>query len=159
MDSLTTWIDASYAVHMNMCSQTGGGMSFGLGIVHAKSAKQKLNTKSSTESELVGMSNYIPFPIWVYNFMKAQGVIIKENKIRQDNQSAICMEKNGRNSCTGNSRHIATRYFFVKDRVDKGKFMIEYCHTLKILADFFTKLLKGVLLRKFRDVIMGYKPI
>ena len=29
------------------------------------------------------------------------------------------MAKNGRNLCTGNSRHINVRYFFIKDRLDK----------------------------------------
>ena len=69
------------------------------------------------------------------------------------------MLKNGRNSCTGNSRHVHIRYFFVKDRSDKGKVKVEYCPTLQMLADFFTKPLQGALFNKFRDVIMGYKPI
>ena len=69
------------------------------------------------------------------------------------------MEKNGRNSCTGNSRHIDIRYFFVKDRVDKEEVRIEYCNTEIMLADYFTKPLKGKLFHKFWDVIMGYKHI
>ena len=68
------------------------------------------------------------------------------------------MLKNGRNSCTGNSRHINIRYFFVKDRVDKGEVRVEYCPTLQMLGDFFTKPLQGALYIKFRDVIMGYEP-
>ena len=50
--------------------------------------------------------------------------------------SAIRTEKNGRNSCTGNSRHVHVRYFFVKDRVDKGELTIEYCPTSEMLADY-----------------------
>ena len=69
------------------------------------------------------------------------------------------METNGRNSCTGNSRHIDVRYFFVKDRVDKGEFNIGYCNTEDMLADFFTKPLQGRIYRKFRDLIMGYVNI
>ena len=93
------------------------------------------------------------------NFFKAQGLNIKENTVYQDNQSAIRMERNGSNSCTGNSRHIDIRYFFVKDRVDKGEVQIEYCPTGWMLADYYTKPLQGSLFRKFRDVIMGYKHI
>ena len=52
--------DALYAVHDNMRSHTGGAISMGYGIIHGKSSKQKLNVKSSTEAELVGMSEYIP---------------------------------------------------------------------------------------------------
>ena len=58
LSSLQTWIDAAYAVHPNMRSHTGGCMSLGVGTLHAKSSKQKLNNKSSTEAELVGVSEY-----------------------------------------------------------------------------------------------------
>ena len=156
---LYSWIDASFAVHNNMRSHTGGTMSYGWGIIHAKSSKQKLNTKSSTEAEVVGLSEYLPYNIWLINFMSAQGYPVIDNIVYQDNQSAIRMERNGRNSCTGNSRHIHIRYFFVKDRVDKKEVKIQYCPTAEMLADFFTKPLQGALFHKFRDVIMGWKHI
>jgi hypothetical protein len=159
LHSILTWIDAAFAVHQNMRSQTGGAMSFGWGTIHARSSKQKLNTKSSTEAELVGLSEYIPYNIWLVNFMKEQGYEIKHNIVYQDNQSAIRMAKNGRNSCTGNSRHIDIRYFFVKDRVDKGEFEIQYCPTYMMLADFFTKSLQGKAFKVYRDVVMGHKHI
>ena len=157
LQSLYTWVDAAYGVWMNMRSQTGGCMSMGLGMVHCKSSKQKLNTKSSTESEIVGLSDYMPYNIWFTNFMKEQGYEIEKNVVYQDNQSAMKMEINGRNSCTGNSRHIDIRYFFTKDRVDKGEFKIEYCPTYKMVADYFSKPLQGKVFKFMRDVIMGYK--
>ena len=159
LDTLYTWIDAAYAVHPTMRSHTGGCMSFGLGTVHARSSKQKLNTKSSTESEVVGLSEYIPYNLWLLNFLAAQGYVLKSNQVYQDNQSAIKMEKNGRNSCTGNSRHIHIRYFFVKDRVDKGEVNIGYCPTEQMLADFFTKPLNGALFQKFKKVLMGHATL
>ena len=115
MDTLETWVDAVYAVHPDRCSHTGGTMSFSTGVIHTKSSKQKLNTKSSTEAKLVGVSNYLPYHIWLVNFLEYQGYDIKNKILYQDNQSAIKMEKLGRNSCTGNSRHINIRFFFVKD--------------------------------------------
>ena len=69
------------------------------------------------------------------------------------------MEKNGRNSCTVNSRHISIRFFFVKDRVDKEEFSMEYYNTLAVLADFFTKPLHGSLFRRFRGVIIGWAHV
>ena len=63
LNSLVTWVDAAYAVYENMRSQTGGAMSFGLGLVHGRSSKQKLNTKSSTEAEVVGVSEYLTYNI------------------------------------------------------------------------------------------------
>ena len=77
----------------------------------------------------------------------------------QDNTSALKMEKNGRNSCTGNSRHINVRYFFVKDRYDMGEIELRYYPTELMLVDFFTKPLQGALFLKSREVIMGWKYI
>ena len=134
-------------------------MSMGLGVLHAKCSKQKLNVKSSTEAELVGTSEYLPYNLWLMMFMSEQGYKIKDNRLYQDNQSTILMLKNGRNSCTGNSRHIDIRYFFVKDRIDKGELKVEYCPSSIMLADFFTKPLQGQLFKKFRDVIMGHAPM
>ena len=36
---------------------------------------------------------------------------------------------------------------------------VRHCPTLAMLADFFTKPLSGNLFRKFRDIILGYKPV
>ena len=157
--TLETWIDASHAIHMNMRGNTGGCMSLGVGVVHAKASKQKLNSKSSTETEVIGVSEYVPYKIQLINFIESQGYHIKRKVLYQDNQSAMRMEKNGRNSCTGNSRHISIRFFFVKDRVDKKEFTIEYCPTKSMLADYFTKPLQGQLFRDMRSIIMGWEPL
>ena len=57
LQNLVTWADASYAPHEDMKSHTGGTMSLGHAPLHTKLSKQKLNTKSSTEAKLVGVSD------------------------------------------------------------------------------------------------------
>ena len=47
-----------------MKSHSGAMMSMGQGAEISGSKKQKLNTKSSTESELVGVDDYMPMIIW-----------------------------------------------------------------------------------------------
>ena len=91
----------------------------GTGAVHQRSTKQKLNTKSSTEAELVGTSDYAPYNVWMHNFLEKQGYKLEDNILFQDNQSAMKMEINGHRSCTGNFRHDHIRHFFVKDLVNK----------------------------------------
>jgi hypothetical protein len=73
--------------------------------------KQKLNTKSSTEAELVGASDYLPNTIWLKMFLVSQAYDVNWNEFLQDNQSAMKLERNGRASCGQNSRHIDIRYF------------------------------------------------
>ena len=65
-----TWVDVAYAIHPDMKSQTGGFMSLETGAIHCRCAKQKLNPKSSTESELVGLSEYLPYNLWMRMFLE-----------------------------------------------------------------------------------------
>jgi hypothetical protein len=111
LNSIRTWVDASYAVHPDMTSHTGGVISMGIGAILCKSSKQKLNTKSSTETELVGTTDYIPNTIWSKMFLEAQGHKINKNIFFQDNVSAMRLEKNGRASAGKQSRHIDISYF------------------------------------------------
>ncbi len=117
-------------------------------------------TKSSTECEIVGASDYAPGIVWAGYFMEAQGQPILNAKIHQDNQSVMRMEENGRMSAAGSkSKHIHNRYFWVTDRVKNGEINVKYCPTELMLADFFTKPLQGSLFYRMRDVIMGVKHI
>ena len=115
--------------------------------------------KSSTEAELVGVSDYLPYNIWLLMFIDEQGYGIKYNLVFQENQSTMRMHIKGRNLCTGNSHHTNIRYFFVKDRVDKRELQVEYCPTLLIIAEYFTKPLMGSSFRELWQVIMGHKSI
>ena len=94
---LYTWFDVAYGVHTNLKIHTGGCMSFGYGMVYWKSIKQKLNTKSSNEDKVIGLIDYLPYNIWIFLFMGAQGYDISHNILFQDSQSAIKMEKNVKN--------------------------------------------------------------
>ena len=153
------YVDASFAVHPNMRSHTGGAVTLGRGCPIVTSTKLKLNTRSSTESELVGVDDLMPSILWTRQFLKAQGYDVNENILYQDNKSSILLEKNGRTSSSKRTRHIAIRYFFVTDRIAKGELSIEWCPTAEMIADFMTKPLQGATFRKFRDIIMGIKDI
>jgi hypothetical protein len=70
---LMWYVDASFAVHPNMCGRTGGGLTTGRGFPISVSTKQKLNTKSSPESELVSVDNMMPIILWTCCFLLSQG--------------------------------------------------------------------------------------
>lgn len=159
LHTLTTWIDVVYAIHVDARSHTGAAISIGRGTVYCSSGKQKLNVKSLTEGEVVGASDKLPQTIWSKYFIEKQGYKIKTNNFNQDNQSAMKIEKNGQMSCGQKLRHIHIRYFFIKDKLNQENISVEYCPTENMVADFFTKPLQGSLFTRFRDVIMGYKPM
>jgi len=104
------WVDGAYAVHPDMRSHTRGMMSLGRGCVYGTSTKQKLNTKSSTETELVSTDDVMPQILWT-NFLKDQGYAMWDMVVYQDNQSAVLLE-NGKGSSGKRMRHINVQYFF-----------------------------------------------
>jgi hypothetical protein len=126
--------------------------------VDQKSSKQKMNTRSSTETEHVGTSEYLPKPVFFELFMEAQGY--KPHTIlAKDNESEIRMLLNGKSSCTSNSKHVAIKYFWSTDRIKKGNISVRHCPTEKMIADYMSKPLQGKPCVLFRDVIMGWKHI
>ena len=130
-------------------------MSLGKGVIYGTSTRQKLNSKSSTEAELIGVSDVMSQILWTMYIMAAQGYPLEDNVVYQDNQSAMLLEKNGRGSGSKRTRHINIRYFFVTDRIKEGEMRVEYCPTGDMVADYFTKPLQGSLFRKMRDTIMN----
>ena len=67
------YVDASFAVHPDYRSHTGAVMTLGEGSIIAMSKKQKLNTRSSTEAELVGADDAATMILWTGLFMEQQG--------------------------------------------------------------------------------------
>ena len=84
-------------------------MSWGWGVVLSMCKKQKLNTKSSTESEIVGVSDYLRNVIWGKMFLEAQGYKTEENTLYQDNQAAMKILKNGKASSGQKTKHMDAR--------------------------------------------------
>ena len=155
---LKWYVDGSYTVHPNMRGHTGGGVTMGRGFPISASTKQKLNTRSSTESELVGVDDLMPSILWTREFLLAQGYGVKETIVGQDNRSAILLEKNGKASSGKRTKHLNIRYFFVTDRIKSKELSVQWCPTAEMVADFWTKPTQGQLFTKFRDLIMGVVP-
>jgi hypothetical protein len=149
------WADASFAVRGDLKSQTGASMSLGKGGVYNMSRKQKSNTTSSTEAELVGADDVMPQMIWTRHFLLEQGVEVSQNILFQDNKSAILLETNGQASSSRRTRHINIRFFFIKDRISSKELELQYCPTDQMVGDFFTKPLQGSKFFFFRQIIMG----
>ena len=100
------WVDASFAVHPDMKSHMGATMSTGRGSIYSLSTKQKINTRSATEAELIRVNDAMSLIIWTRNFLEDQGFSIKDNVVFQDNESMILLEWNGHASSSKHTQHI-----------------------------------------------------
>jgi hypothetical protein len=150
------YVDCAFAVHPDFKSHTGGNMTYGRGTPISMSRKQKLNTRSSTEAELVGPDDLSTLILWTKLFMESQGYKIEKNVLYQDNKSTILLENNGKKSSSKRTRALNIRYFFLTDQIEKGNLIVEYCPTGEMVADYFSKPLQGKQFQKFRKLIMGH---
>ena len=146
--------DAAFAVHSDMKSHTGIVGTMGKGAVIVHSGKQKLNTQSSTEAELVAADEACPSSVWCKNFLEHQGYT-SEQKVYQDNTSAILLEKNGQESSSKRTRHLNVRYYYIKDCIDKRLLEVLYCPTDDMLGDFPSKPLQGSKFKKHLKSMMN----
>ena len=151
-------VDASYESHDNMRGHIGVNMSmlkYWCGSIISISKKQKLNTESSTEAELIGADNVMPQMLWTRYSLEAQGYGIDETVLYQDNVSAVLLEKNSKESSTKNIKHINVSYYLIECQVETRDVVIEHCPTEEMLGYHFTNSLQGALFRKFRAEIMN----
>ena len=83
-------------MHPNLIVHSGGSLCMGIGFLISHSMKQKLNTKSSTESEVVGVDEFMPGIFGTINCLKARDHGFTESIIFQDNRSSIILKNNGK---------------------------------------------------------------
>ena len=137
-DELVSYVDASYGVHDHGRSHTGGLITMGGGPVFTKSVKQKLNCKSSTEAELIALSDMLSPILWMRNLLESLGRKPSKVSVLEDNMSVIALVNKGRPTAE-RTRHIRLRYFFISDYIKRGEVGISHCDTSSMLADGFTK--------------------
>ena len=149
------YIDASYGVHQDARSHSGVMITLGRGPVFAKSARQKIVTKSSHEAELVAASDGGSQVLWARSFLVHQGYNPKPAVIMQDNMATISSLNKG---WTGSekSRHVNIRYYWIKDRIDHGELEIAYACTDDMTADILTKPLQGDKFIQMRDKLLNW---
>jgi len=138
-----------------MRSHSGIMMTLGKGVAYSTSCKQKLNTKSSTEAELVAIDDAMGQILWTRHYLDVQGIHVPTTTIHQDNKSTILLAENGSTSSGKRTRHLDVRYYFVTDKIKNGEVKIEYCPTKDMLGDFFTKPLQGGAFVRMRDKILN----
>jgi hypothetical protein len=151
---INAFVDASYACHSDGKGHTGSNVTLGRGSILAECNKQKINTKSSTESELVGLSDASSSILFVRYFIIHQGYVVGPAIIGQDNNSCITLAEKGRSTCK-NTKHIDNKYFWINDRINSNEIVLEEVRTNLMVADILTKPLNGAQFIFLRNILLG----
>ncbi len=114
-------------------------MSLGKGAAISFSNKQKINTKSSTKSELVGADQALTLILHTRYFIEAQGYSVKQNLLFQVNQSTMHLEANRSLSSSKCTKHIKCWNFFICNKIANGDLKVLYCPTEFMWANVLTK--------------------
>jgi hypothetical protein len=148
------FIDASFGLHADRTSRTGVVAMLAGAAVAGWSGKQKLVSKSSTEAEVIGLSDGLSNILWMVLWLESQGHSVKPAIVYQDNQSCLALMKAGKKP-NQKTKHLEIRYYFAKSRVDNGDIALVYKPTEHMIADVMTKPLHGKVFMRFVDQILG----
>nr|GFA74794.1 retrovirus-related Pol polyprotein from transposon TNT 1-94 [Tanacetum cinerariifolium] len=137
---LTGFSDADYAGCKDTFKSTSGGAQFlGEKLVSWSSKKQDYTSLSTAESEYVSLSTCCAQVLWMRTQLTDYGYHFDKIPIYCDSKSAIAI------SCNlvqhSRTKHIAVRYHFIKEHVEKGTIELYFVKTDYQLANIFTKAL------------------
>ncbi|GJT76688.1 retrovirus-related pol polyprotein from transposon TNT 1-94 [Tanacetum coccineum] len=137
---LTTFLDVDHAGCIDTRKSTYGGIQFlGDKLVSWMSKKQDYIVMSSAEAEYMALFVSCAQVIWMRTQLKDYGFNYNKIPLYCDSQSAIAISCNPvQHSCT---KHIHTRYHFIKEQVENGIIELYFVRTEYQLANMFTKAL------------------
>jgi hypothetical protein len=132
------YVDASYGITPGCKGQTGIVISLGSGPIYVRSTKQKIVAKSSTEAELIGVSDAFGEILWIRDFLTHLTNEERTAILFQDNTSSMHILENG--IANGDhTKHINIRYAFVSERIRAKQIKLEHLNTDLMIADMLTK--------------------
>ncbi|KAF4032169.1 putative reverse transcriptase Ty1/copia-type domain-containing protein [Phytophthora infestans] len=108
---------------------------------------------SSTEEEYIAMSSDVQECIGLNSVLDDLGFAEEAILVMEDNQGAQNLAES--KSVTQRSRHISTKYNWLREKVGSHDVRVQYCRTNDMVADHFTKPLGRVKLKYFRDCLGG----
>ena len=150
---LVSYTDASFGANPDNRKSTTGYLFFlGGAPISFGSKTQSLTAQSTVKSELQAPSYGAREAVYLSNFLTELG--LKDSSqvpIRSDSTGALSVAGN---SISARTKHIALRYFFVRELVKKNKITLHYTPTKQMLADIAIKHLSK---HTFRDLLQQIK--
>nr|GEX30746.1 retrovirus-related Pol polyprotein from transposon TNT 1-94 [Tanacetum cinerariifolium] len=137
---LTAFSNADHAGCIDSRKSTSRGIQFlGDKLVSWMSKKQNCTAMSSAEAEYVALSASCAQVMWMRTQLQDYGFNYNKIPLYYDSQSAIAISCNPVHH--SRTKHIHTRYHFIKEQVENGIIELYFVRTEYQLADMFTKAL------------------
>ncbi|GJV75991.1 retrovirus-related pol polyprotein from transposon TNT 1-94 [Tanacetum coccineum] len=134
------FLDANHAGCLDTHKITSGGIQFlGDKLVSWMSKKQDYTAMSSAEAEYMVLSASCAQVMWMMKQLKDYGFNYNKIPLYCDSQSAKAISCNPVQH--SRTKHIHTRYHFIKEHVEDGIIKLYFVRTEYQLADMFTKAL------------------
>ena len=148
---LLGYTESDFAVSIDDRKSTSGHIFVRLGAISWASQKQPIVTLSTTEAEYVAATSAACQAVWIRRIMidlmqDQEGA----TKIYCDNNSIIELSKN--QVFHKRSKHIDTRYHFIRELINNGEIYIEFSKSENQFADIFTKPLAKEIFKHLRKV-------
>ncbi|KAJ5748146.1 uncharacterized protein N7511_009842 [Penicillium nucicola] len=142
IDSVQLASDASYADHKDRRSSAGYICQVYGGPVDWKATKQRTVTTSTTEAELLGLSEAGKHLQWWRRLLSHVGFDASHViTIECDNERAIGLLTNQDASFDTKLRHIDIHHLWLRQEVLAGRIALRWTPTAKMVADGLTKML------------------
>lgn len=148
------FVDASWATHMDGHGRTGIVIIMAGCAIAAWTSKQKMVTRSSTEAEIVALSDALSHVMWLRRWLLAQGHVIGATTIYQDNEAVMKLMRSDRRTHQ-RTKHLDVRYFYARDLEQEGAIMLKWIPTADMIADLMTKPVTGALFKELTAKLMG----
>nr|GFA86350.1 hypothetical protein [Tanacetum cinerariifolium] len=137
---LTAFSDADHAGCIDSRKSTSGGIQFlSDKLVNWMLKKQNCTAMSSAEAEYVALSASCAQVMWMRTQLQDYGFNYNKIPLYCDSSSAIAISCNPVQH--SRTKHIHTRYHFIKEQVENGIIELYFVRTGYQLADMFTKAL------------------
>jgi hypothetical protein len=156
--------DSDMAGDIDDSKSTSGAIFFlGDGAATWSSQKERVVALSSCETEYIAGTATACQTVWLARLLEEMMETRADTpRIMMDNMSAIVLSKNP--VLYGRSKHIETKYHFIRECVDSGEVVLKSVGTADQLADILTKPLARVRFQELREKIgvvkiMPAKPI
>lgn len=137
-NSILGYVDADFSNDVNdRKSYSGYVFKMSNAAISWESRKQSCVALSSTEAEYIAITEATKEGVFISGFLNE---ILKHNEplvIFNDSQSAQKLIRNP--IYHSRTKHIDTKYHYIREIVDKGIIVIEYLPTDKMVADILTK--------------------